>query len=362
VSEKKSGVKIFPKLLLTMLLISAIPLAGLWYLSAFTGQKILKDNLDTSLSRVADAVAADVNGWIDMNVKALQQTAALQGIASMDPLQQTSGLKANASTYPWTYLVHTTNVEGNNVARSDGKSLKFYGDREYFKQVSDGADVGQQVLIGRTNKKPTLCLSVPVGRQATNLAGVLTGCSELGDISAAVADVNIGNTGQAFLVDSSGRLVAHSDTDRMAAYLQDVSNHPALTAGVEKENVVFEERGKQIVAYPQNLDLGWTLVVEQDYDDAFAPLYVAKRNAYIVMGLTIGLVLIVALMFTRNLVRPIRRLTNVVDVFSRGKPADEIPGVDRGDEVGELARAVKRMGVSMQMAFEQIKKIHSRAA
>ncbi len=361
-SEKKSGVKIFPKLLITMLLISAIPLAGLWYISAFTGQKILKENLDTSLSRVAQAVAADVNGWVDMNVLALQQTAALEGVASMDPLQQIAGLKANESTYDWTYLVFTTDANGNNIARSDGKPLTFYGDREYFKQVSNGADVGQQVLIGRTSQKPTLCLSVPIDRQARSLAGVLTGCSELGDISAAVADVKIGDTGQAFLVDNLGRLVAHSNAASLSANLQDFSNHPALAASAENGNVVFEEDDQQIVAHPQKLDLGWTLVVQQDYDDAFAPLRTAERNAIIVMVTTIFLVLIAAFMFARNLVQPIRELTDIADAFSRGKPAGEIPGIDRGDEVGELARAVKRMGVSIQMAFEAIKKSHSQAA
>jgi methyl-accepting chemotaxis protein len=361
-SEKKSGIRIFPKLLLTMVLISAIPLAGLWYLSAVTGQQILKENLDISLSRVAQKVAANVEGWIDTNLLALQQTAALEGMASMDPLQQMSGLQANASTYPWTYLVFTTDTEGNNIARSDGKPLKFYGDREYFKQVVNGAEVGQQVLIGRTSQKPTLCLSVPINRQVRSLAGVLTGCSELDDISAAIADVKMGATGQAFLVDNLGRLIAHSDADNLSVNLQDFSNHPALTVGAEKENVFFEENGQQIVAYPQKLDLEWTLVVQQDYEEAFAPLYKSKRNAIIVMVMTIALVLLAALLFTRNLVQPIRKLTDIADAFSRGKPAAEIPGVDRGDEVGELARAVKRMGVSIQMAFDEIKKSHSQAA
>lgn len=361
-SEKKSGVRIFPKLLITMLVISAIPLAGLWYLSAFTGQKILKENLDTSLSRVAQAVAADVNGWVDMNVLALQQTAALKSMVSMDPLQQTPDLQANAHTYPWTYLVFTTDTTGNNIARSDDKPLRFYGDREYFKQVNNGAAVGQQVLIGRTSQKPTLCLSVPIDRQARNLRGVLTGCSELKAVSAAVTDVKFGGTGKAFLVDNLGRLVAHSDANNLSANLQDFSAHPALAAGVEKANVVFNEDGKQVVSYPQKLDLGWTLVVQQDYEDAFAPLYKTKRDAMIVMVITVTLVLVGALLFTRNLVQPIRKLTDIADTFSRGKAAGEIPGIERGDEVGELARAVKRMGVSIQMALDEIKKNYSRAA
>lgn len=362
-NERKLSIKIFPKLLLTLLLISAIPLAGLWYLSTFKAQETLKANLDTSLSRATATVAADVNGWIEMNLRALQQNAALADMASMDPERQLPILNAIDAAYEWTYLVFTTDANGNNIARSDGKPLTFYGDRRYFQQVREGAAVGQQVLMGRTSNKPALCLAVPIKKQVQGtFADVLTACSQLDAVSKAIADTKIGATGKAFLVDESGHLIAHGDQASVAVSLQDFSEHPALTANVEGENVIFTENGKDIVAYRQQLNLGWTLVVQQDHDDAFAPLHEARRDSLIVMSLTIVLVLLAGYLFSRSLTLPIRRLTEVADAFSRGKEAEQIPGTERGDEVGDLARAIKRMGMSIQMAFAQLKKSRSQAA
>ena len=89
----------------------------------------------------------------------------------------------------------TTDLSGEAVARSDGKPLKFYGDREYVKAiVEENKEVGQQVLISRVNDKPALCLSVPVKRNAT-LQGTLVQCSSLVAISEAVASAKIGQTG-----------------------------------------------------------------------------------------------------------------------------------------------------------------------
>ena len=63
-----------------------------------------------------------------------------------------------------------------------------------------------------------------------------------------------------------------------------------------------------------------------------------------------------ALGFAHGLVKPIRKLTDVAESYSRGRLEGEIPGTRRGDEVGALARAVERMGVSIQMAFGELKK------
>ena len=49
---EKKGLTIFPKLLLTMLLVALIPLAGLWYINSYQVQDDWKRNLDESLRKI----------------------------------------------------------------------------------------------------------------------------------------------------------------------------------------------------------------------------------------------------------------------------------------------------------------------
>ena len=110
------------------------------------------------------------------------------------------------------------------------------------------------------------------------------------------------------------------------------------------------------MAYTQKTALGWTLIVQQDYDDAFGPLLEARKNALLLIALAMLLVVAVAFALSRQLSSPIVQLTAVTENISRGNFETPIVGADRSDELGALARAIERMAVSIKMAFERLRK------
>ena len=86
------------------------------------------------------------------------------------------------------------------------------------------------------------------------------------------------------------------------------------------------------------------------FDLSILDLYLPLKH-----GATLFLVFLATLVFARRMVKPIRRLTDIAGDYSRGKLNAKIPGTMRGDEIGALARAVERMGVSIKMAFEELR-------
>jgi methyl-accepting chemotaxis protein len=183
--------------------------------------------------------------------------------------------------------------------------------------------------------------------------------ANLVDISEAVANTRIGKTGYAMLLDDKGRLVAHGQPRRITALLQDLSDHPAFKDASNGKHMVYENNGKQVVAYSRKIRDGWTLIVEQDYAEAFAPLVEAERNSKSLLAATVALVVLAAWLLGYRLAAPIRRLTDVADRMSCGELDTEIREIQRGDEIGALARAIDRMGVSIRMAMQ---KLHKAAA
>jgi methyl-accepting chemotaxis protein len=136
-----------------------------------------------------------------------------------------------------------------------------------------------------------------------------------------------------------------------------MSGHPALGAATAGQGpIIYEQEGKRVVAHTRKTDLGWTLIVQQDYDDAFAPLLEARRNALILIVCALVLVVAFAYLLSRQLARPISELTAVAENLSRGNFETKIVGTERRDEIGALARAVERMAVSIKMAFERMRK------
>jgi methyl-accepting chemotaxis protein len=260
--------------------------------------------------------------------------------------------------YPWTYLAFTTDLQGNNLGRSDDSPLKYYGDRDYFTQVVKGAQFGNQVLIGKTSGKPALVLSTGIFDPRSRLQGVLAIAMNLTDISDAIAAAKIGETGFAFLVDEKGEIIAHPNP-AFTKSRADFSNHPAFLAssGAGAGSTVYiDPKGERVVAGMLKTRHGWTLVAQQDFKEAYAPVQAANHRAFLLLLLTLVAVSLCAFLLSRKLANPIRSLTRATDQLSQGQLDVVITGIQRRDEIGELAQAIDRLGMSIKAAIRRLTK------
>jgi methyl-accepting chemotaxis protein len=341
---------IFPKLLLTMLVVTLIPLGAIWYLDYRAESESLAGQIEQRLSSQADAMAGYVDAWADMNVRMLRQNAALDDMSSMDAKRQKPLLRAIAAEYKWVYIAYTIAPDGNNIGRNDEEAPRFYGDRGYFKQAIEGRQVGQEVLISRTTGQPAAILAVPIWK-LDKIVGVLAAGTTVSEISSTITNVKIGQTGFVFLVDEQGKVIAHpSARDSLKA-------HPAVAAlgGEPRKQVVFtESSGRRVIAFAEKTRYGWTLVTQQDYGEAYAPLALANRKALVLLGITVLFVIVVSYAVASRLTRPIRRLTGIADGISRGHLDAAIAETNRSDEIGSLARAIERLRASVKLAVERL--------
>ncbi len=355
--EGGRGFTILYQILLAMLIIAVIPLGGLWYISIYKAEQSWSANVYQSLVQNSHALAQQVDDWTTMNMRLLKQDAELPNMKTMEAESQNPILKSICDTYKYIYLAFTVAPGGDNIGRSDGKAPKFYGDRDYFKQVIGGKDIGQQVLMGKTSQKPALVLARSIMSNQQRSDGVLAIAMTLEQLSETVTKTKIGHTGFAMLVDDNNRLIAQGKGN-VASQLQDMSANPVIAYGnrIDRDHFIFTEDGKKIVAYKQKTGLGWTLVVQQDYNEAFAAAAKARNNALMLLGITLIAVLAASYLVARRLSNPIRNLTTIAEEISRGNLGAEISETRRGDEIGALARAIERMGVSIQMAFDRLRK------
>ncbi len=356
--ENKIRFGIFPKVLLTMVIVAIAPLVTIWYVNyANTNQQI---NLAVSqqFTEGLDHLTHHVDSWVDMNRRMLQENSKLPDIRAMEATRQNPILKLITEAYDWNYLAFTVAPNGENVGRSDGKQTRYYGDRVYVKQVLDGKPMGKQVLIGKTSGKPAFVLSVPIPDDNGELSGVLAIAMTISTVSERIISTRIGKTGFAFLVDESGKVIAHP-SDELTNQRQDLSADPAVAAALTNgaNRLIFREKsGKKIIAYMQRTRDGWLMVMQQDFDEAFRAVAESNRDAIVLLSVTLVLVLLVAVLFSRRLSLPILKLTEVADALSHGKMGFKVEGTERGDEIGLLARAIVRLGASIRLAMERLRR------
>jgi len=162
----------------------------------------------------------------------------------------------------------------------------------------------------------------------------------------------LGASGAVLIVDRGGRVLmasgsAHSP-ERALHVLPTSRDASALES-------YLGPSGEEMVGIAQRFDrFGWTIVVEQSYQEAFAPVVSVVREF---IGLNLGIIVIfslIALLAARSLVRPILALSEGVLHFAEGETNIDIPGRGRKDEIGVLTRAFHQMMVRLRVNQEKL--------
>lgn len=356
-ARRKIRFGMLARTVVTMLVVGLLPLALFGGLTLVQQSRRIRSEADVSMRKSAERISAQVDEWFDKNLRVLQTAATLPAITTMLPEEQTQVVTAIQKAYPWMYLVFTVAPDGRNVARSDGKPLTDYSDRQYYKDVAlGGKDLSLETLIGRTSKKPALIMAIPI-KVGGATVGVMAAAMGIEDISRVVAHWKTGQTGFAFVVDEKAKVVAHPREEFVLSqsYLPD---HPLISQfradGQPHLTSFTETNGEQVLGAVQGNRFHWGVAVQQDERELFAPL---RETLGIALALLAGaalLVAVIAWVSSRLLIRPILDMTYAADRMSLGE-LDAPISVSRHDELGLLAHSLERLRRSMKSAMARLR-------
>ena len=314
-------------------------------LASSNASKVIRQDARENLALKAEALNDSVSRWTEMNVLALKSLVQQPDIRSLDPQRQKSVLETVVNTYKYIYLAHITNLDGLNTARSDDKPPKNYPDRLWLTEVKAGKNIYLQTLIGKTSKKPTLCLSAPIKQQnALSAVGVI--CSVLEELTQQVGAINFGETGYGFIVDERGRILGHPNSELTSGKeLTDYSNYPPvanLLTGQEGYFPFTDDTGTEWISHGTRLDNGWGVFILQQKSEAFGQAKNFQQLATLIAAIAIAIIGIVTWLAARRLTQPISRVTQAVTNVAAGDLKQEL-AVEREDEIGILANSFNQM-------------------
>ena len=85
----------------------------------------------------------------------------------------------------------------------------------------------------------------------------------------------------------------------------------------------------------------WVIGTGVYIDDLKAQTWVSTQRSLIVAGVILLFMLAVSIFVARSITAPLQRMTAAMNDLAGGKLDVEVPGVGRGDEIGEMAKAVE---------------------
>jgi len=208
-----------------------------------------------------------------------------------------------------------------------------------------------------------------IARPAGNGGGVTAVEVNLKFVWDVVSKIKIGEHGIAYVVDSTGTLIAHPDislvlkkTDLSA--LPQIAAARANAAGSDGAPVLARDlQGDEVFSANAPITgLGWTVFVESPRAEAFAPMVKTVQRTALVLVVALLISIAASFFLARALVRPLRALQEGAAQIGGGDLERHID-VRTGDELELLAGQFNHMTAQLRESYASLeRKVDQRTA
>lgn len=250
----------------------------------------------------------------------------------------------------------------STVYENEGKSA---ANTEFFTNGAKTTFI-QNVFVSEITKKLSMVIATPIKDENGKVIGVLGARLNLDVFYKLIGDeAGLGKTGETLVgkrIEKDVVFMSPTRYDDQAALKRKVAidselEYPLQEAsrGGQGSGLYNDYRGTKVLSAWQHIpSLDWGIVVKMDANEALEPI-ISVRNWIII--LTGGLILIIAILsnfMSKQIVEPIRELTQAANAISKGDIDVKIT-IKSKDEVGELADSFERMLASIRFLREDKK-------
>lgn len=341
---------------------------GFGVISYYTASKALVSNVHEQLPQKARDAALIFETRVEGIFTALEIIASNDRIKDMEvPWEKKLPILNEEAARSGHIKIGIADLDGGCVTTTgENTNIK---DREYFQRVLKGDRVVSDPTANKMDNAITVFYAVPIKNKG-QVIGVLMAWRDGNDLSRIISDITFGKSGQAFMVNKRGVMVAHYDYELVKNsinYIEESENDPGLTAlanhlkeGIQgKTNVgEYEYRGiTKFMGYTPVEGTEWSIYVTAPKDEVFAQLNALRLYLIVLTLIFLVLSMIIVYFISGALSQAIIKVSTALNFLSTGDFTQEMPEklLEQKDEVGEIARSLKAMKDSIKDMINTIK-------
>lgn len=359
--------KISTQIMIVFFLLSLVICSALSFINYRSSSIALKEAVNSSLAIKASDAAQEVEISIKGMLQPMETLSRLDNITSMDWQQQMPVMKDEAGKMGFLALGIIT--PDGKLRQTDGRTADV-SKRQYFKDAMNGKSSVSEPSVSNVDESIVIMAAVPIKDKQGKVVGALTSRSDNKALSRITADIKVGNTGYGYMLSGTGVTIAHPDEELVKSMVntrEGAKEDQALSslAAVEEKMAAgqngyssYEYNGSiNLIGYAPVKGTTWSVGVVQPEGEALASLKLLRNESIVINIVFVLFSMALGLFIGRYLGRPINLVTEYCDRIADGDISImvENSSMDRGDEIGALARGFNKILTNFNSILRQLK-------
>jgi len=355
---------LFQKYFLVLFLAVVVPLAANGISEAWFGYRDQRARLDQLLGVEARSAASRIQGFLDGITGQLGWLVQLPWSEEPDERRRIDALRLLRQVPA---IVSLTVVDGSGRERLYVSRIGLNRTESRTDLSTEPAVVGarsSRIWFGEVRhyrgSEPYLTIAISGNRPSVGIVVAEVNLKLIWDV---ISAIKVGETGDAFVLDGPGRLVAHPDISLVlrGADAATLAPFQATRQAVKSTSTGFatsrDIEGNPIaVAAAPVSGPDWTIIVEQPLAEAFGPIYAALWRTSGLLFAGAAFAGLLAYLLARRMTQPIRLLEEGTERIGAGQFDHRIE-IRTGDELQRLADSFNAMAAELAISQERQERI-----
>jgi two-component system NtrC family sensor kinase len=344
VMKKTRKTKILYKFLLFVLPFIILSIVITSVILTWTSYGYFQKTINQDYENIIKSSAGEIGLYMEHAHRGLETLSLAISATKLDPWQKQMALAAFTHKNSEFMSVSLISAQGKHIASTRWESQEFESvPAALFKKALSGQTAISGVLLTRESL-PFIHIAVPVMRLG-QVTEILWGELNLKSVWDVLEGITIGRTGHVYIMDLSGRYIAHREIDRVVS-APPVKN-PEILKEVRASDIpvrwIEQKHGTRFFclgSYIPRFD--WVIVLEQPVPEIYAYLYRNIYRAILITGSVCLISLVLGWWVVRRFMAPIHTLHQQVQRIGQGD-LDQKVSIDSKDEIGDLGLAFNDM-------------------
>ncbi|MBD5640624.1 methyl-accepting chemotaxis protein [Clostridium botulinum] len=257
--------------------------------------------------------------------------------------------------------------EGQSI-QTDGTTVNIK-DRPYFKKAMEGKSTISEPIVSKVDGKVVIIYTVPI-KNGNTIMGALTAVRAGNDISNISNSIKVGESGGAYLIDSTGTVIAHKNKESVIKRensIKDAESNKELKpiAAIEKSMIEGKEgtgqykykRAEKYISYSPMKSTGWSLAIYAPKNEILKEVGEITRNIIIVSILGIGIALVCIWFISTQISNNLISMRDSLNIVATGDLTTNVnSNIEKEkDEIGHMAKALSKTVLSIGSMINSLK-------